>query len=85
MEVSMALLQVRDCPQELYESLAQVAKAENRSTAQQTVVLIRDALNIPSNNALRRRQLFSEIDMSCITLGKGAPSAESLIREDRDR
>ena len=36
----MPLLQVRDIPEDLYEKLAKVAQMENRSIAQETIVLL---------------------------------------------
>ena len=43
---AMPLLQVRNCPSNLYESITQVAKKENRSIAQQTIVLLEQSFQI---------------------------------------
>jgi hypothetical protein len=81
----MALLQVRDCPQELYETLVRVARAEHRSAAQQTIVLLRDALGKPDERASRRRSLLAQIDEAGLSLAKDAPAPSVLVREDRER
>ena len=41
----MPLLQVRDIPEDLYKKLADVAEQDNRSIAQETIVLLKEALN----------------------------------------
>lgn len=81
----MALLQVRDCPQELYETLTRVAKAECRSAAQQTVVLLREALGRPDERARRRRALLERISESGLSLPPDARDPADLVREDRER
>ena len=45
----MPLLQVRECPEDIYRKISYVAKNENRTIAQQVVVL------------LEKRQIASEI------------------------
>jgi hypothetical protein len=81
----MALLQVRDFPQELYEALARVAKEEHRSTPQQTVVLLREALGRPDERARRRMSLFRQISEMGLSLAADAREPADLVREDRDR
>ena len=36
----MALLQVRNCPDDIYEKLAQMAKRDNRSITQETICIL---------------------------------------------
>jgi len=50
----MPLLQVRDMPEDLYEKLSYVAEKENRSIAQETIVLLRKALSLQEERKLRR-------------------------------
>ena len=57
MEVSMPLLQVRDIPEDLYEKLAKVAQMENRSIAQETIVLLRSALDQKDERLARRKRI----------------------------
>jgi hypothetical protein len=81
----MPLLQVRDIPQELYETISRVAKQENRSIAQETIVLLKKALNITGERTLRRKAVLREIDNLYIENADSFPDPALLIREDRDR
>ncbi len=54
----MPLLQVRDVPIELYETLSRVAESENRSIAQETIVLLKKALNYQEERGARREKEF---------------------------
>lgn len=80
----MPALQVRDLPEEVYLKLKMMAKEENRSIAQQTVVLLKQGLGLHTNNRLRRQALMAKLadkhypDTSDI-------DAADLVREDRDR
>jgi len=81
----MALLQVRDFPQDLYERIGQAAATDRRSVAQETVVLLRDALNLPESNTARRRRAVAE----AIRMAQATPPNDldpvALIRQDRSR
>jgi hypothetical protein len=88
----MALLQIRDFPQNLYERLNQMAKTEYRSIPQEAVSLIEQALEYRSNRQtvleeyrLQRATAVRETQNQPITLATGAPPPEQLTREDRDR
>ena len=81
----MPLLQVRDIPEDLYEKLARTAEADHRSIAQETIVLLRKALNLKEERILRRKKLFEEIKKNKISNVDKFPSAADLIREDRER
>jgi len=81
----MPLLQVRDIPQELYETISRVAKQENRSIAQETIVLLKKALNITGERTARRKAVLREIDNLHIENADSFPDPALLIREDRDR
>jgi Fe-S cluster biosynthesis and repair protein YggX len=85
MEVVMPLLQIRDVPTELYEKISKVAYMENRSIAQQTIVLLNNALNITDERIIRRKAVLQEIDTLNIKNANKFPNPEKLIREDRDR
>ena len=58
----MALLQVRDVPDDLYERLSRVAEEDNRSISQQTIVLLKKALNYQEARIARRKRILSEIN-----------------------
>lgn len=80
----MPSLQIRDLPDDLYQSLSFRARQEHRSLAQQAVAELR---RIPALSAAeRRRAVIANIRA---TLGKPelpmTPSPEALVREDRER
>jgi len=81
----MPLLQVRDFPEEVYESLAKVAKEDNRSISQETIVLIRSALNQEEERHSRRKRVIEEINNMNLGETDKFPDPVLLIREDRDR
>jgi hypothetical protein len=84
----MPLLQVRDFPADLYEVLKDTAKRDNRSVAQETVVLLRDKLgdssegNAGIKNAAAKIKRYQQDNPN---LFSGYLDSEQLIREDRDR
>ena len=80
----MPSLQIRDLPDDLYQSLSFRARQEHRSLAQQAVVELR---RIPALTAAeRRRAVIANIRA---TLAKPevpmTPSPEELVRKDRER
>ena len=82
----MALLQVRNCPDSLYDALKSKAARERRSLAQQTVIELERALGEPEASRDRRRQLLADIDRSRPTPMPGADlNPADLVRQDRDR
>jgi hypothetical protein len=81
----MPSLQVRDIPRELYETIAKVAQAENRSIAQQTIVLLKNALELAGERMARRKSVLKEIDNLNITDANSFPDPAELVREDRDK
>ena len=81
----MPLLQVRDIPEDLYDKLAKVARAENRSIAQETIVLLREALNLKEGYKMRRKQVLKEIEEINIENTNSFPDPAVLIQEDRSR
>jgi len=81
----MALLQVRDVPDDLYERLSRVAEEDNRSISQQTIVLLKKALNYQEARIARRKRILSEINQLNIPHVDELPDPVVLIREDRER
>jgi hypothetical protein len=81
----MPSLQVRDVPEELYETLARVAQVEKRSIAQQTIVLLKNALNLTDERMARRKSVLREIDNLNPRDTNSFPDPAELVREDRDR
>ncbi|MEW5920346.1 MAG: hypothetical protein AB1796_05195 [Bacillota bacterium] len=54
----MPSLQVRDLPEQIYQKIVELAKAERSSIAQQTIVLLEKALQIVNQEKKRREQLL---------------------------
>ena len=81
----MPLLQVRDFPAELYDAILRAARSENRSVPQQTIVLLKNALDIAQERKARRNAVLQEIDDLCIRDANRFPDPAKLTREDRDR
>jgi hypothetical protein len=84
-EAVMPLLQLRDIPDDLYEALSKVAAAENRSIAQETIVLLKKALNFQQERQARRKRVLEEIKALNYSGTDTFPNPVDLIREDRDR
>jgi hypothetical protein len=83
--IVMPLLQVRECPEDIYKKVALTAKRQNRTIAQQVVVLLERGLGQEESNIERRKQLLSRIESRHIPDKVKAIDAVALIREDRDR
>lgn len=81
----MPILQVRDVPDDLYETLVKEAKSDNRSIAQETIVLLRDALNIKQECIARREKILKNIQDVDIPDSANMPDPALLIRADRER
>jgi plasmid stability protein len=81
----MPLLQVRDIPEDLYNELSKVAKQDNRSIAQETIVLLRSALKLDTERVKRRKELLAEAKALNIDNADKLPDPVDLIREDRER
>jgi len=81
----MPLLQVRNFPQDLYEDIGRIAESERRSIAQQTVVLLRDAVQQSPSEKERRHQILARLARIAEAVPDGIPTPEAYIREDRER
>jgi len=81
----MPLLQVRDFPADIYEEISFEAKRQNRTIAQQTIVLIKKGLGEEISLKEQRRRLFEEIMKRDVPEAAKAIDPVKLIREDRDR
>jgi plasmid stability protein len=83
----MATLYVENVPESLYSALRNQARKNRTSMAAEVIELLRQ--NVPTAEELQRRQEFAQ-RMRAISskqpLSPGPfPSAEEMIREDRDR
>lgn len=82
----MPSLQVRDMPEVIYRKLAEKAKQEHRSLAQQAVVELAYSLNVQLDNRERKRRILAELaDLRQSINVENLPDPTQLIREDRDR
>jgi plasmid stability protein len=83
----MPTLYVENVPDELYEALRSQAKARRRSISAEVLALLEE--NIPTEQELKAREgLFQRIIRMREDLPKSKgpfPSAEEMIREDRER
>ena len=80
----MPTLQVRDLPEDIYIKLNMIANEENRSIAQQTIVLLKESLGLHRNNKLRRKALLEELSQRKYPETDNVDVVQ-LIREDRER
>jgi len=81
----MALLQVRNFPDDKYAAICAMAKEERRTIAQQTILLIENGLECKGVNSERRQRAIER------TIARKTPDFikdvdyAALIREDRER
>lgn len=81
----MPTLQVRDLPEDVYRRLLDRAEAEHRSLAQETIVILRQALTNQQTPRIRRKRVLDSLQTLQIGSTFSFPNPEDLIREDRDR
>lgn len=81
----MPLLQVRDIPEDLYDEITRVARLDNRSIAQETVFLLKSALNYSDTRIKRRLAVLKEIKSLDLDSSDKMSDPVDLIREDRNR
>ena len=80
----MALLQIRNFPDDIYGTISDIARKERRSISQQTVLLIEKGLAGGESAKERRRKVLERSWAQPVPEGlKGVDFAAS-IREDRD-
>ena len=81
----MPLLQVRDFPDDIYEDIIFEARRQNRTIAQQTIVLIKKGLGEEISNQERRRQAMESTKKRSVPENAKTLDHVKLIREDRAR
>lgn len=80
----MAILHVRNMPEDLYERLRRQAREQGRSISAEVVNLLEAALRNSGRSqaeilaGIRRRRCFRPADV-------GAPDSTALLRADRER
>jgi len=80
----MALLQVRNFPDDKYEAISKMAKKERRTIAQQTILLIDKGLADGNDISRRQRAIERTLSRPVPEWMKNVDTA-AMIREDRDR
>lgn len=81
----MASLQIRDMPEDLYESLKLTAEKDHRSLAQQAIVLLGEALKAEGRSSMRRMEALKKIRAGKVTTKSKEINIVELIQEDRGR
>lgn len=79
----MPTLQVRDVPEHIYRTLAEQAKRERRSLAQQAVATLAKGLQLQADPRERRQAALKRLRGSGPV--KWALDPVALIRQDRGR
>jgi len=81
----MPLIQVRDVPDHIYRLLAEQARTERRSLAQQAVAVLARGLQVEIDARARRRKVLEAIESGVPRPKRGLSNPAKLIREDRQR
>jgi plasmid stability protein len=83
----MATLYVENVPDDLYEALRTQAKSRRRSIAAEVLALLEE--NIPTAKELKSRREWvrklARLRKQPSNSSRAFPSAEEMIREDRER
>ena len=83
----MATLYVENIPDDLYEALRNRAKSRRRSIAAEVLALLEE--NVPTEKELKSRhewvRKIARLRKQHVESGLAFPSAEEMIREDRER
>ncbi len=81
----MAALQVREVPTAVYGTLAETAKQEHRSLAQQALITLERGLGLAEDPMERRQRILRTIAETKNSDSKSLPDPVELVREDRSR
>jgi hypothetical protein len=81
----MPLLQVRDFPEDIYGEITFEARRQNRTIAQETIVLIKKGLGEELSNKERRRLAVERSFSRNVPKHVKAVDYVQFVREDRDR
>jgi len=81
----MPLLQVRDCPEDIYKKISLWAKKQNRTIAQQVISILEKGLQLEQPNIERRKALLEKISSRVIKKEVNEIDDVALLRADRNR
>ena len=80
----MPTIQVRNIPNDMDMQIQYLAAQEQRSIAEQTIILLKESLN--NNNANKNRRRMALKKMEDLTIPDILlPDPVTLLREDRER
>lgn len=82
---NMPLLQVRNCPEDIYRKISISAKKQNRTIAQQVISVLEIGLQMEQPNMQRRKELLEKINKRAVKQEVMELDDVALIREDRNR
>jgi hypothetical protein len=80
----MPLLQVRDFPEDIYAEVSYIARRQNRTIAQQVIVLIKKGLGEEESNRERRRLVFERIKAREVPAAAREVDTAQMIRDMRE-
>ena len=80
----MPTIQVRNIPNDMYMLIQYLAAQEQRSIAEQTIILLKESLNNSNANKNRRRMTLKKMEDLAIP-DVLLPDPVALLREDRER
>ena len=81
----MASLQIRDMPEDLYDSLKLRAEKDHRSLAQQAIILLSEALTAKGRGPSRRLDALRKIRLYNVETKSNDINIVDLIQQDRRR
>ncbi len=81
----MPLLQVRDFPDDIYDEISYEARRQNRTIAQQIIVLIKKGLSEEMSNRERRKRALEKTFTQNVPQEAKTVDYNAFIREDRER
>ena len=80
----MPTLQVENIPNDVYARIQLLAREEQRSITEQTIILLKKSLGENEDNKNKRRTVLKKMDALAIA-DVSLPDPVKLLREDRER
>ena len=80
----MPTIQVRNIPNDMYVQIQYLAEKEQRSIAEQTIILLKESLNNSNNNKNKRQIILKKMEDLAIA-DVQLPAPITLLRDDRER
>ena len=80
----MPTIQIRNIPNDIYVQIQYLAEKEQRSIAEQTIILLKESLNNSNSNKNKRRIILKKMEDLAIA-DVQLPAPITLLRDDRER